>query len=52
MHFAQIIMKLGQDFFDTFIERSKDFEIYFSEGVEDKKYFSTYQNLRWTNFAN
>ena len=31
--------EVGQDFFDTFIERSKDFEIYFSEGVEDKKYF-------------
>ena len=31
--------EVGQDFFDAFIERSKDFKIYFSEGVEDKKYF-------------
>ena len=44
--------EVGQDFFDTFIERSKDFEIYFSEGAKIKNIFSTYQNLRWTNFAN
>ena len=31
--------EVGQDFFDAFIERSKDFKIYFSEGGEDKKYF-------------
>ena len=31
--------EVGQDFFDLFIERNKDFEIYFSEGVEDEKYF-------------
>ncbi len=36
---SPIIYEVGQDFFDTFIERSKSFQNYFSKGINKNKYF-------------
>ena len=33
------IYEVGQDFFDTFVERSTSFQNYFSKGINEKKYF-------------